>query len=166
MKKNLHGAYVLHFSAALDTAKNQPFYAASFPVNITGGEVFGELLKENISFIAPTAGPVTLTAFLTVAGDGRPVLTRTEPMLVVDPNPAPLTGTIACVDTDGKLIPALQRQFGVAAESLDSASNKVDTILVCTGSMTRSKKRRSPNSNGQNSCPPCWTGFARAAGWF
>jgi hypothetical protein len=139
-EKNLHGAYVLHFSAAMDAAKNQPFYETSFPVKITGGEVFGELLKDGISFITPMAGPVTLTALLTTAGDARPVLQRTEPLLVVDPNPNPLTGMIACVDTDGKLIPTLQRQFGVTAMTLESAPDKVDTILVSSGSEPCSKK--------------------------
>ena len=139
---NLHGAFTFHFSAAMNATKNQPFYEISFPVNITGGEVFGQLLKDSISFIAPMAGPVTLTAFLTASDNNQPILTRAEPLLVVDPDPLPLTGTIACADTDGKLIPALRRQFGIAAVPLMSAPDKVDTILVCSGSQLRSKKAR------------------------
>ncbi len=137
---NLHGAYVLHFSAAMDAAKNKPFYETSFPVNLTGGEVFGELLKDNITFATPAAGPVTLNAFLTASGGDQPVLTRTEPLHVIDPNPAPLAGTIACVDTDGKLIPALQQQFGITAVPLATAPDKVDTILVSSSSALRSKE--------------------------
>ena len=83
---NLHGAFTLHFSAAMDAAKNQPFYETSFPVNVTGGEVFGELLKDNISFAASDDGPVTLTALLTTTDNKQPFLTRTEPLLVVDPS--------------------------------------------------------------------------------
>jgi hypothetical protein len=130
---NLHGSFTLHFSAALDADKDKPFYQTSFPVNVTGGEVFGELLKDNIYFAAPKAGPVTLTAWLTDSVNEKSVLQRMEPLLVVDPNPAPLTNTIACVDNDGKLISVLQRQFGVTAMPLESAPANVDDILVNSG---------------------------------
>lgn len=134
---NRKGPFTLHFSAAMDADKDKPFFTTSFPVNVTGGEVFGELLKDNISFATPTAGPVTMTAYLTSPDDATPLLQRTEPLLVVDPNPAPLTGTIACADYDGKLIPALRKQFGVTGIPLASAPDKVDTILVSSSGTPR-----------------------------
>ncbi len=134
---NLHGSYTLHFSAAMDADKDKPFFTSSFPVNVTGGETFGELLKDNISFTPPQAGPITMTAFLTSDGDEKPVLPRTEPLLVVDPQPAPLSGTIACADYDGKLIPALQHQFGATAISLNSAPDKVDSIVISSSGAPR-----------------------------
>ena len=124
------GDFTLNFSAAMDNAKDKPFYQVSFPVKVTGGEVYGQLLKDNISFPVPTAGPVTMTVSLVSTDDPKPVVQRTEPLLVVDPNPAPLTGTIACADFDGTLIPALQKQFGITGVPLDSAPDQVDTILV------------------------------------
>jgi hypothetical protein len=137
---NFHGAHVLHFSAALDAAKDHPFFETSFSVNLIGGETFGQLLKDNISFTTPEAGPVTLTAWLADSITGKSVLQRTEPLLVIDPDPAPLTGTIACVDADGKLIPALQQQFGITAVPLASAPDKIDVIFVSSSSALRSKK--------------------------
>jgi hypothetical protein len=124
-----HGDFTLRFTAAMDSDKDKPFYDTSFPVKVTGGEVFGQLLKDNISFTPPAAGPVTMTVYLMPSEASSPVLQRTEPLLVVDPNPALLKGTIACADFDGKLIPALQKEFGVTAVPLDSAPDKVDTIL-------------------------------------
>jgi hypothetical protein len=124
----------------MDADLNQPFYETSFPVTVTGGDVFGELLRENISFKATRAGPVTLTVWLARPQADQSILKRTEPMLVVDPNPAPLTGTIACIDGDGKLIPALKRQFGVNAVSLAATTGPVDVMLACSSSLPHSKK--------------------------
>jgi hypothetical protein len=131
------GAFTLHFSAALDADNDNPFFTTTFPVNVTGGEVYGELLKDNISFPAPGAGPVTMTVYLTSADDAKPQLQRTEPLLVVDPNPAPLTGTIACADFDGTLAPALQKQFGITATPLASAPANVDRIIVSSANTAR-----------------------------
>ncbi|HVE16177.1 MAG TPA: malectin domain-containing carbohydrate-binding protein [Chthoniobacterales bacterium] len=134
---DLHGDFTLRFSAAMDADKAHPFFTTSFPVKVTGGETFSELLKENIAFVAPVAGPVTMTAELLRAGDPKPVTQRTEPLLVVDPNPAPLTGSIVAVDYDGKLAPALKREFGVAAVPLASAPARVDRILVSSANTPR-----------------------------
>ncbi len=133
-----HGAFTLHFAVAMDSAQDRPFFETSFPVKVTGGEVFGELLKDNISFTPPAAGPVTMTISLTASGDAQPILQRTEPLLVVDPNPAPLSGTIACADYEGKLIPALKKHFGIAAVPLDGAPDKVDTIFLDSAGAPRS----------------------------
>jgi hypothetical protein len=135
---NYQGAYTLHFSAALDTSPSRPFYKANFPVHVTGGETFGELLKDNISFRMPSAGPVTLRAFLTSAPSPDALLLRKEPMLVVDTNPQPLVGTIAAADLDGKLIPAIKRQFNVSAVPLSRAPANIDTIVACSSESARS----------------------------
>ena len=135
---NRHGAFTLRLTAAMGSDKDKPFYDTSFPVNVTGGQVFGELLKDGISFTPPAAGPVTMTVSLTPTGAAAPVLQRTEPLQVVDPNPAPLTGTIACADYDGTLIPALKKQFGITAVPLDSAPAHVDTIVFCSRGTHRS----------------------------
>jgi beta-galactosidase len=134
---NRKGAYTLHFSAALDSDKDKPFFTTTFPVNVTGGEVFGELLKDNISFPAPAAGLVTLTAYLTSADGAKSQLQRTEPMLIVDPNPAPITRTVAYADFDGTLAPALQKQLGINAVPLASAPAEVDRIIVSSANTAR-----------------------------
>ncbi|MGA3170751.1 MAG: malectin domain-containing carbohydrate-binding protein [Chthoniobacteraceae bacterium] len=154
---NRHGSFTLRFTAALDSDKEKPFYDTSFPVRVRGGEVFGELLKDNISFTPPAAGPVTMTAYLIPSGASDPVLKRTEPLLVVDPNPAPLTGTVACADYEGTLIPALKEQFGLTAIPLESATGKVDTIVLSSAGAPRSTLDVSNvqrSSNVQNTNDP------------
>jgi len=132
-----HGPFTLHFEAALDEAKSGPFFQTSFPVSLAGGETFGQLLKEGISFASQAAGPVTMKAWLTAPNDATPLLTRTEPLLVVDPNPAPIKGQIAYADFDGTLAPALQKQFGVTATPLASAPADAGVILVSSAGSPR-----------------------------
>lgn len=127
---NRHGPFTLHFSAAMDATKGTPFFSKSYPVNVTGGDVFGELLQDNISFTPPAVGPVTMTATLTTEADSQPLLTRTEPLLVVDPTPAPIKETVACADVDGKLADALQKHFGITAPPLESAPGNTDAIII------------------------------------
>jgi hypothetical protein len=133
-EKNLHGDYILHFSAAPAGIAGRPYWEDSYPVNLKGGEMFGQLLKDDISFSLPAAGAVTLRAWLTESAGGKTVLERTEPMWVVDSNPVALTNTIAVADAEGKWAAAIQKQFGVVSTSLDSAPAEVDTILLsCNG---------------------------------
>ncbi len=56
---------------------------------------------------------------------------------MVDPRPSPLTGTIAGADYDGKLIPTLQRQFGLVAVPLASAPAEVDDIIISSSGAPR-----------------------------
>src|SRR5208283_3105705 len=99
-------------------------------VEVTGGDTFGELIKDRISFTPPQAGPVTMTASLVPAGAPGRELRRSEPLLVVDPDPVPITRPIAAADYDGKLIPALKQQFGISAVPLAAVPGDVDTIII------------------------------------
>jgi hypothetical protein len=135
---NLHGDYLLHFSASPADINDRPYLENSYPVKLKGGEIFGQLLKDDISFAIPVAGPVTLRVWLTEPAGGKMVLERTEPMWAVDFNPVPLTNAIAVADPEGKWAEALQKQFGVSPTSLDSAAGRVDTILLnCNGPRER-----------------------------
>lgn len=142
-EKNYNGPFTLHFSVAMDAAKDQPIYQATYPVTLTGGEVFGQLLKDNITFPVLAAGPLTLKAWLTAPNDSTPLLDRTEPMLAVDPHPAPLSKTIACLDTDGTLQAAVQKQFGATTVAFDP-NTKADVILVSSAGTPRFTWTASP----------------------
>lgn len=127
---NLNGDYTLDVHAEMTGDDSKSFFQKSFPVKVTGGDTFGELLKDNISFDPPAEGPVTITATLTAKDDTKPALTREEPLYVVDTNPAPIQKTVAVVDHNNVLVGALKRDFGIDATPLASAPDNVDTILV------------------------------------
>ena len=78
-------------------------------------------------------GLVTIHATLSpTSGVGR-VLQRDEPILVIDPQPASLRGTIACGGDADSLILALKQQFNSEAVALSPGLGKLSTILLMTG---------------------------------
>jgi len=127
-EKNLTDSWLLTVSASM---KGQaPFFKQEFPVELKGGETFGQLLKADITFKAEQPGLVTIHAALSPKAGGAPVVERDEPLLVVDPQPTALKGQIACAGETANLIPALERQFGVKAVPLSPMLGKVPTILL------------------------------------
>jgi len=131
-EKNLTGFWRLSVSASM--AGHESFFQAEYPVELKGGETFGQLLKENIRFTVNEPGPVTIHAALSPMAGGSPLLQRDEPMLVIDPQPAVLKGTIACGGDSYESVAALKRQFNADAVALSSKLGKVATILIATGS--------------------------------
>ena len=124
----LKGAYQLSVAAA--SAGGKPFFQKSFPVTVAGGDTFGQLLQENVQFPMPAAGAVTLSATLT--RNGQAVLARTEPMLCVDPRPAPLAAPIAVAGDSGRLTEALQTQLGARVIPFSAQTGAVKTIIAAT----------------------------------
>jgi beta-galactosidase len=130
-EKNLIGSWQLTVTASMKGHK--PFFQAEYPVELTGGETFGQLLKQDIQFKVDQPGFVTIHAALSPKTGGRPVLERDEPLLVIDPQPAALKGTIACYSESGDLIAAVKRQFNADAVALSTNLGKVPTILFTAG---------------------------------
>lgn len=130
-EKNLTGSWRLAVSASLGGHK--PFFQAEYPVELKGGETFGQLLKDDVRFTANEPGSVTIHASLSRAADGAPLLQKDEPMLVIDPRPTALHGTIACGGDSDDSIPALKSQFNADAVGLSSTLGKVGTVLIVTG---------------------------------
>ena len=126
----LHGPYRLRVQAA--TGGGKPFYSASFPVTVLGGDTFGQLLRQNVRFTPSAAGPVSIRAALFAPNARTPVLQRTEPLLVVETQPAPISGRVAVAGTTAGISEALQTQFGLASSPFTPASGRVDTILAAT----------------------------------
>ena len=124
----LQGAYQLSVAAA--SAGGKPFFQKSFAVTVAGGDTFGQLLQENVQFPVPAAGNVTLTA--TLSRGGQTIIARTEPMLCVDPSPAPLAGPIAIAGDATRLAAALRAQLGADAVPFDANTGAVKTIVAAT----------------------------------
>ena len=126
-EQNLAGSWHLAVTASL--AHHKPLFHADYPVELIGGETFGQLLKQDIRFKVDKPGLVTIHATLSQGGD-RPLLERDEPLLVVDPQPRPLNADIACGGESDKLIAALKHQFNVNAVPFSPKLGKVATILL------------------------------------
>ena len=83
-EQNLTGSWRLTVTASL--AGRKPFFQADYPVELTGGETFGQLLKPDIQFKVDQPGLVTIHAALSSKAGDRPVIERDEPLLVIDPS--------------------------------------------------------------------------------
>ncbi len=137
---NLHGDYTLVVSAMAEGDK-KPFFEEKYPVHATGGERFGELLKDNVVFTPSKPGMVKVTVQFVeaalVPADGntplpKPLLARTEPLYVVDPNPEPVKKTVALVAGSAPISAALEEQLGIKTVPLEEAKGKADDLLVDT----------------------------------
>lgn len=127
-ENGIKGAAALEVSATM--TGGQTFWRKTFPVNIAGGDTFGQLLQEKIEIPLKAAGAMTLTA--TLSQNGKALLTRTEPIFSVDPRPAPLAATIAAAGDSARLIGALQTQFGADATPFSAQTGAVKTIVAAT----------------------------------
>lgn len=129
-EQNLSGSWRLTVTASM--AGHKPLFQADYPVKLLGGETFGQLLKPDIQFKVDRPGLVTIHAALRPGAGGRPVLERDEPLLVIDPQPVALKGTIACSGESDELIAAIKRQFNADAVPFSPGLGKVGTILLAT----------------------------------
>ena len=129
-EKNLTGSWRLTVTASM--TGREPLFHADYPVELIGGETFGQLLKQDIQFKVDQPGLVTIHAALSTKAGGPPVLERDEPLLVIDPQPTALKGTIACCGESEEMIAAIKRQFNAHAVALSTNLGKVATILLAT----------------------------------
>jgi hypothetical protein len=128
---NLTGNWRL--AVAVSLPGQSPIFQADYPVQLVGGETFGQLLKANIQFSARDAGLYNIHAELSPATGGAAVVHRDEPLLVVDPQPAAIQDTIACGGDSEVVISAVKQRFDAAAVPLNSAPATLKTILLATG---------------------------------
>jgi hypothetical protein len=129
-EQNLTGSWRLTLTASM--AGRKPFFHVDYPVELIGGETFGQLLKQDIQFKVDQPGLVTIHAAVSSKAGGRPMIQRDEPLLVIDPQPAALKGTIACCGKSDELIAAVKRQFNAEAVPLSPKLGKIATILLTT----------------------------------
>ena len=130
-ERNLTGPWRLTVTASL--AGRGPLFHAEYPVELIGGETFGQLLQPGIQFKVEQPGLVTIHAALSPKAGGPPVIERDEPLLVIDPQPTALNGTVACAGVTEDLIAALRRQFDAKAVPLSPRLGKVPIILLAIG---------------------------------
>jgi beta-galactosidase len=115
-----------------------PLFSETDDVHITGGEVFGQLLRAGFNVPGSAlAGNVTLTATLVPsaplpAGVSSASLSRSETLLVIDPVPAPLPRNIVLLGTSSEVSAAFSQVYHATPlppETLLSNA-PVDAILM------------------------------------
>jgi len=112
-------------------------------VAAVGGETFGQLLKGGYSADAAQPGLYTVAARLTAVQGAADALERTEQVLVIDPQPAPISRRVVTWgDASGEVSRMLKEQFALDASPLQSSNTDAGRIVL-DSSYTRAKQLQS-----------------------
>lgn len=127
-EKNLKGSFNL--DVEFKSPAGQTVFSKTFPVNIRGGEDFGQLLVENVTLPAvETAGYYRVNARIT--GKNGTECTGYDDIFAVDyKSGGKLTGTGAVIDTSGAVIDILKEARGVTFGQFSNSLPQLDYIIV------------------------------------
>jgi beta-galactosidase len=127
-EKDVHGEYTLKIAAKNPAGK--AVFTKDIPVKLTGGEVFGELLAENISVpIAGATGMFRIEARLENA-DGKAVATGRDEVLAVDWKTQKLGGRGATWEGVPQVSAFLKDEKNVRAEGYRDNLGTLDWVVV------------------------------------
>lgn len=115
---NRHGPYKL--SLSVTGPGGEAIFHAAETVQVTGGEVYGQLLHAGWDFPVSTPGVVTLTASLTSLGSKAAFLTRSEKIQVVKLTGIPVGRAVAVRESGGTVTQTLT-QMGVTPVADEAA---------------------------------------------
>jgi beta-galactosidase len=103
-------------------------------VTATGGDVYGQVLATNLTFIAQTNGTVRIDGLLQPSGGSGDVLTNEEQLLVVDPLAgAPVMSNVVVFESGSQITSTLTNVFGVKPLSSDQLTNSLDAVVIGAG---------------------------------
>ena len=115
---NKHGPFRL--SLSVTGPGGEPIFHAAQTVQVTGGEVYGQLLYAGWDFPVSTPGVVSLTASLSALGSNTAFLTRTEKIQVVQLTGIPVNRAVA-VREGGDALKSALHAMGVTPVAEESA---------------------------------------------
>lgn len=98
------------------------------PVDVIGGETFGQLLTENVSIPADAAGMLSIEASLIPRGTQKPVLTKKDPIEVIDAAGGPVLQNIAVLENGDEVKNTLRDAYGITTKPLDAPG--LDAIVL------------------------------------
>nr|MBP6387068.1 hypothetical protein [Pseudarcicella sp.] len=98
-EKNIKGKAQLQVQIIDDA--NNIIQENTYPVNISGGNMYGELLKENYFFVTKTKGYKTISAKL--LQNNQALTTGSDQIFAADLHPEKITTPIAINDTSGTI---------------------------------------------------------------
>jgi hypothetical protein len=127
-EKDVKGPHTLKVSAV--TPDGTEVFQKDFPVNIEGGETFGQLLTEAVTIPTTTAaGLWNLNAKL-VDGSGAAITQGHDQILVVDWKDTKLTGKGAIYEVGTNVHDFLKSQMGLDAPAYTGELGPLDWIIV------------------------------------
>lgn len=127
-ERDVRGDLELHVACA-PADGGEASFTRSFPVQVAGGDTYGQLLVEGVEVpLGPAAGPVVVRAELRRGQEV--VATGAEPNLVVDYRSAELPPGGTVLDDSGLLQRFLRERMGYDAPAYDPAAPAPRWVLV------------------------------------
>jgi hypothetical protein len=100
-------------------------------VTATGGDVFGQVLATNFTFVPTTNGVVSLVGSLQPSGGTGDVLTNETDLQVIDPlEGAPLMSRIAVCEVGSQIKSLLSGTFGITPLGTTNLTSSLDAIVL------------------------------------
>ncbi len=152
-EKNLHGTFTLHVDGQNSAGQN--IFAKDLPVTIAGGDVYGQLLAENVTIpIANTTGNFTIEARLLDAA-GREQASGHDAIFAVDWKSQLLAGRGATWESGEQVrdflknekqldVPAYTDQLGPLDWVLVASSPSQDSLVTVPPGVFRDPTGRQP----------------------
>lgn len=127
-EKNVNGAHTL--DVTVKNPAGEVMYATNFPVRVTGGEVYGELLKDNVSVpIADATGIFRIEAKLHDTAD-KAIATGHDEVLAVDWQSQKLGGRGATWETKPRVREFLEKEKGLPVAGYRDDLGPLDWIIA------------------------------------
>ncbi len=138
---NRQGPHLLRFEAL--ASNGVVIYSDKFNVKVAGGNLFGQLLQENIRFPISTAGTIIVRA--TLEPSVQPAerrLTGEGELFVVEPAGSNgRLGRVGLIEEDGKIAAALRAT--ISLETNSELPGHLNAVIVASGATWEGKVERS-----------------------
>ncbi len=129
-EKDLKGEYTLSITAI--TPSGRKCFSKQLPVTITGGDVFGQLLKEEVKIPLSHAGTCRIKASLVDAA-GKEYASGREEVLCVDWKKARIRGKGAVYEQETVVKNFLGNEKKLAVPDYNNDMGKLDWVLIARG---------------------------------
>ena len=110
-------------------------YSQQRSVTATGGDVYGQMLATNFTFVPRTNGTVRIDGLLQASGGTGGVLTNEVELLVVDPLAgAPILPRIVVYESSNQIASAVANVLGVTPLNSSHLTDPLDVMVMGAGS--------------------------------
>jgi beta-galactosidase len=129
---NRNGAYTL--KVTVKRPDGSVMFKTEKEVNAKGGDIYGQLLADNIEFNTDASGMLKIEAIITPKKAGEKPLEGKDEISVVDVNAVKVYKNIALVESDNELNHVLKNTWNVEPQKLTdvAADKRLDAIVLST----------------------------------
>lgn len=127
-EKDVKGAHAL--TVSLRNPAGREVFQSQFPVSPTGGEIYGELLKEGVELPVTNGGGIYKVEAVLRNASGTVVARGRDDIFAVDFAPNRISGKGAVLDASGVIARVLKTEKNVDVPAYSNQTGRLDWIVV------------------------------------